>query len=175
MGRILGFPDTVDERAARTVAAGVVTIGATALATDQLWLAVPLAAGFAARVATGPRLSPLGLLATKVIVPRLSGPPRPVSGAPKRLAQAMGLTLSITAVVLGPVLGRRRAARAVLGMLVGAAGLEAAAGICLACRLYPVLVRAGLVPEASCSECADISDRLAPVPSTAAAGDLIEP
>jgi hypothetical protein len=156
---IIGFPDTVDERAARTVAGGVVTMAATAAATDRLWLTAPLAYGFAARVLTGPRLSPLGLLASRVVAPRLPGDARPVPGHPKRLAQGMGLTLSTTALVLGLVLGRRQAARAVLAVLVMAAGLEAFAGICLACKLYPLLVRAGLAPEAGCPECGDLSLR----------------
>jgi hypothetical protein len=158
---IIGFPATVDERAARTVAGGVVTMAATAAATDRLWLTAPLAYGFAARVLTGPRLSPLGLLASRVVAPRLPGDARPVPGHPKRLAQGMGLTLSTTALVLvlGLVLGRRQAARTVLAVLVMAAGLEAFAGVCLACKLYPLLVRAGLAPEAGCPEGRDISLR----------------
>ena len=159
MPSIIGFPDTVDERAARTVAAGVVTMAATAAATDQLWLTAPLVYGFAARVLTGPKLSPLGLLASRVVAPRLPGPDRPVPGQPKRLAQGMGLTMSASALVLGLVLGRRRAARLVLAVLVVAAGLEAFAGLCLACKLYPLLVRAGLASEAGCPECADLSAR----------------
>lgn len=159
MPAIIGFPDTVDERAARTVAGGVVAMAATAAATDRLWLTAPLAYGFAARVLTGPRLSPLGLVASRVVAPRLPGPDRPVAGPPKRLAQGMGLTLSATALALGLVLGRRQAARAVLAVLVVAAGLEAFAGLCLACQLYPLLVRAGLAPEAGCPECADLTLR----------------
>jgi hypothetical protein len=154
---IIGFPETVDERAARTVAGGVVTIAATALATDRLWLTAPLACGFAARVLTGPRLSPLGLLASRVVAPRLPGPERPVAGSPKRLAQGMGLAMSASAFLHGVVLGRRRAARAVLSVLVVAGGLEAFAGVCLACKLYPLLVKAGVAPEAGCPECSDLS------------------
>ena len=156
MAGLIGFPDTVDERAARTVAGGVVTMAATALISARLWLTAPLTYGFAARVLTGPRMSPLGQIATRVVVPRLGGPPRAVNGSPKRLAQGMGLAMSSTAMVLGLFAGRRRAARIVLAVLLGAAGLEAFAGICLACRLYPLLVRAGLVSETACPDCADI-------------------
>jgi hypothetical protein len=155
MTSLIGFPDTVDERAARVVAGGVVALGATSLLTDQPWLLAPLATGFAARVLAGPRFSPLARLATGVIVPRLPGPDRPVAGAPKRLAQGMGLALSLTSLVLAVGLGRRRAARVVLGVLLGAAGLESFAGICLACKLFPLLVRAGVVPESACADCAD--------------------
>src|SRR5581483_5599361 len=123
MAGLIGFPETVDERAARTVAGGVVLMTSAALASDQLWLTVPLAYGFAARVLTGPQLSPLGRLATQVVVPRLSGPPRPVSGSPKRLAQGTGFVLSSAACVLALVFHRRRAARTLLGALLAGASL----------------------------------------------------
>lgn len=158
MSSVIGFPDTVDERAARTVAGGVVALAATALVSDRLWLTGPLAYGFAARVLTGPKLSPLAQLATRVVVPRLSGPPRTVSGSPKRLAQGMGLSLSATAFLLGVVFDRRKAARVVLTILLGAAGLEAFAGVCLACKIFPLLVRAGLVSEKACRDCANVGD-----------------
>lgn len=154
MATLIGFPDTVDERAARTVAAGVVAMTATALVSDRLWLAAPIAYGFAARVLTGPTLSPLGQLATRVVVPRLGGEPRIVSGSPKRLAQGMGLGLSGSAFVLGVVLRQRRAAHITLTGLLAAASLEAFAGICLACKLFPYLVRVGIVSERTCPECA---------------------
>jgi len=159
MSSVIGFPRTVDERAARVVAGGVVTMTATSLATDQPWLMAPVAAGFAARVLTGPTLSPLGQLATRVVVPRLPGPPRPTPGAPKRLAQAMGLTMSVASLALAAG-GHRRASRAARLALVGAAGLEAFAGVCLACKMFPLLVRVGLASEADCPECANIWTRL---------------
>jgi hypothetical protein len=159
MTALIGFPDTVDERAARVVAGGVVAITTTSLLTDRPWLLAPVAAGFAARVATGPKLSPLARLATQVVVPRLSGPARPVPGPPKRLAQGMGLTMSVTSLALAR-LGRRRAARATLALLVGAAGLEAFAGICLACKLYPFLARVGLVSGDDCPDCVNPWARL---------------
>lgn len=153
---LIGFPETVDDRTARAVASGVVAMSATAVLADQLWLTVPLTYGFAARVLTGPKLSPLGQLATRVVVPRLPGTPRPVPGSPKRLAQGMGLCLSSTALVLGLVFGRRKAARAALTVLLAASSLEAFAGICLACKMFPLLVRAGLATEKTCPECANI-------------------
>lgn len=127
---------------------------------DQSWLMVPLTYGFAARVASGPRFSPLGQLATKVITPRLPGRHRLVPGPPKRLAQGMGLAMAGTATALHFGLGKPRAAKAVLGGLIFAAGLESAFGICLACRIFPYLARTGLVSEETCAECLDISGRL---------------
>jgi hypothetical protein len=68
---LIGFPDPVNEVSARLVAAGVVTMAVTALVLDWKWLAVPLAYGFIARVLTGPKLSPLGQLVTRVLTPAL--------------------------------------------------------------------------------------------------------
>jgi len=158
MTSVLGFPRTVNEKAARAVAAGVVALALVTAATGWLWLTIPLAYGFWARVLTGPRLSPLGLLATRVIAPRL-GEPRTVPGPPKRFAQAMGAAMSTAALVLGPILGLDTAATAVLLVLAGAASLEAFAGLCLGCEVFRLLMRAGIVPETVCAECADIWSR----------------
>ena len=97
---MFSFPNPVNEVAARVVAGGVVVLCVAAMALRQPWLLVPLAYGFWARVLTGPTLSPLGQLATRVIAPRLPAAPRPVAGPPKRFAQAMGVVFSTTAVVL---------------------------------------------------------------------------
>ena len=77
----------------------VVVLSITIILTGQPWLMFILAYGFLARVATGPKLSPMGLLATRVIAPRL-GTPKPVPGPPKRFAQTVGLGFSLTALVL---------------------------------------------------------------------------
>src|SRR3954451_21209935 len=92
----VGFPGLVNAKAARVVAGGGVVITATPLATGALWLSAVLAVGFALRVAAGPRYSPLGLLATKVVGPRL-GAPTLVAGPPKRFAQSVGLAFSVAA------------------------------------------------------------------------------
>src|SRR5271165_8010 len=97
---VFGFPNPVNEVAARVVAGGVVVLCALAMALDQPWLLVPLAYGFWARVLSGPTLSPLGQLATRVVTPRLGVAPRPVAGPPKRFAQAIGVAFSSAAVVL---------------------------------------------------------------------------
>jgi hypothetical protein len=159
MWKMLDFPNPVNETSARLVAGGVVAMAVTTVAADQPWLMFPLTYGFAARVLSGPRFSPLGLLATRVITPRIERDHKLVPGPPKRLAQAMGLAMSSTALVLHYRYGRRRAARRVLGVLIGAAGLEAFFGVCLACKMFPLLVKAGLVPEKSCEQCNDIWSR----------------
>ncbi len=154
----VGFPAVVNEKAARVVAAGVASTGALALATGWRWIVVVLVAGFALRVASGPRFSPLGLLATRVVAPRL-GPARIVPGPPKRFAQAVGLTLTAVAAVLGLGLGEVGAEQSLLALLVAFATLEAAVGFCAGCWAFGHLIRLGLVPEQTCAACADITTR----------------
>ncbi len=161
MAELFAFPHPVNETSARVVASGVVGMSVTAAALDQPWLMFPLAYGFAARLATGPTLSPLGQLATKVITPRIPVEHKFSPGPPKRLAQAMGLAMSGTALALHYRFRRPGAAKAVLGALIGAAGLEAGFGICLACKLFAVAMRAGLVPKSVCEDCNDIWARAA--------------
>jgi hypothetical protein len=156
VSRFFEFPNPVNETSARIVAAGVVAMAATALLADEPWVMLPLAYGFAARVAAGPKISPLGLVATRVITPRLAVRHRYSPGPPKRLAQAMGLAMSATAIGLHYGVRRPGAAKAVLGVLAGAASLEAVFGLCLGCKLFELAMRVGAVPESVCEECRDI-------------------
>jgi hypothetical protein len=158
LGEIFSFPNPVNEKAARTVAGGVLAIACLALARSWYWLLPVLAYGFLARVLTGPTFSPLGRLATRVIAPRL-GPERPVPGPPKRFAQATGATLTIVASVAALGFAADTLADVLLAALILAAGLESILGYCLGCRIFALLIRAGLVPESVCLECADISRR----------------
>ena len=153
----LSFPNPVNERAARVVAAGVAALSTLTIALQLRWLSLALAAGFLLRVLWGPRFSPLGLLATRVIAPRLPWAPRLVAAPPKRFAQAIGLTFAAAAGLLFYAFDLASAGYAVLGALLAAALLESALGICLGCRAFALLMRAGLVPDEVCERCADIT------------------
>jgi hypothetical protein len=153
--RLLGFPDPVNEVSARLVAAGVATMAVAAVVLDWRWLTVPLAYGFVARVLTGPKASPLGLVVTRVITPRLPVAPRLVPGPPKRFAQGIGVAFSVTALVLTAA-GVWGPAQVVLLLLTTAAVLEAAVGLCLGCQAFAVLMRLGVIPEEVCERCADL-------------------
>jgi hypothetical protein len=159
VGQFFAFPNPVNEKAARVVAGVVLVVSVVILTTGAYWLLVPLAYGFWARVLTGPTLSPLGWTAQNVVAPRL-GARKPVAGPPKRFAQGMGAAFSTAALVLALVVGNHAAADVVLGLLVVAAGLESIFAYCLGCKMFALLMRAGLVPESVCAECADISGRL---------------
>lgn len=165
MSSLFEFPNPVNEKAARTVAAVVLATVVLILLTTWYWLLIPLAYGFWARVLTGPTLSPLGWAAQNLIAPRL-GPKRPVSGPPKRFAQLMGAVMSSAALVLAVVAGDHSAADVVLILFLPAAGLESILGYCVGCKIFGLLMRAGLVPETVCAECADISLRLRSATST---------
>lgn len=153
MRELFSFPDPVNEVSARLVAGGVVALALATIVLDQPWLTAVLAYGFLARVLTGPTLSPLGQLVTKGLTPRLPFEARYVPGPPKRFAQGIGLAFSGTAAILALGLGEEGAAYVVLAVLVGAASLEAFAGICLGCKAFAVLMRLGVIPQDVCDRC----------------------
>ncbi len=150
---LFGFPHPVNETSARVVAGGVVSMVTATIAFDQPWILFPLTYGFAARVLTGPKLSPLGQIATRVVTPRLRVHHRFSPGPPKRLAQGMGLALSGSSLLLYYGFGRKRLAYGLLAALGVAATLESAAGVCLACKMFPTLMRFGIVPQDTCAKC----------------------
>lgn len=155
---VLSFPNPVNEKAARSVAALVVVLAVTVLVTGSPWLLALLALGFWARVASGPRFSVFGQLATRVIAPRL-GAPRLVPGPPKRFAQGIGAVLT-TGALAALLLGAPLLAWVLLGALVVAASLEAFLGLCLGCLIFGRLQRAGVIPAAVCEACNSVGRRV---------------
>lgn len=152
------FPNPVNETSARVVAGGVVLMAITALIAGQMWLTVPLFYGFLARVFYGPKFSPLGLLSTKVITPRIKRNHKMVPGPPKRFAQTIGLVVTSVALA-GFLLNAPTVTTISLVVLVFAASLEAIFGICLGCIMFGWLMRLGVIPEKICVECSNIHIR----------------
>jgi hypothetical protein len=150
---VFSFPDPVNEVSARLVAAGVVLMGAAAIAFQQRWLTAVIAYGFLARVLTGPTLSPLGQLVTRVITPRLRVAPKLVPGPPKRFAQGLGAALSVTAAVLALGLGLEAEAYVLLGLMVAFATLESVFAFCIGCQIFAALMRLGVIPDEICERC----------------------
>jgi Domain of unknown function (DUF4395) len=153
--KLFSFPNPVNEVSARLVAGGVLLMVVLTIAFDLRWATAVIAYGFVARVLTGPSLSPLGQLVTRVITPRLGLPERPVAGPPKRFAQGMGVAFSVTALIL-TILGEWTAAEVVLALLGCAALLESAFAVCLGCLTFGLLIRAGVIPDEVCERCNDI-------------------
>ncbi len=156
---LFSFPNPVNELSARLVAGGVLAMAVAAIVFGQFWLLVPLAYGFVARVLTGPTLSPLGQLVTKVITPRLALPAKRVPGPPKRFAQGIGATITVAAVIAYFGFGSSAAAYVLLGAIVVAATLESVFAFCLGCAIFGVLMRWGVIPGEVCERCNDIWGR----------------
>jgi hypothetical protein len=151
------FPTQVNANAARLVACGVVIMGVTYVTTGAWWILGLLLYGFTARALAGPRWSPLGRLA--VATAAHAWPPAPTAGAPKQFAQLIGVAFSASAVVAAAA-GQLTLSRVIIAALVGAASLEAAAGVCVGCAIWGRAHRAGLVAE-ECKDCEDITARTA--------------
>jgi hypothetical protein len=166
---VFSFPNPVNETSARLVAAGVVVQALLLLVFREWWLLVPLTFGFAARVATGPTLSPLGQFVTRVATPLLERSlqrrdpafsSRQMPGTPKRFAQSIGLAFTGAASIAW-LLGAPGVALVLVGMLALAATLEAVFAVCLGCIAYSAIW--------GCADCDDISDRLRRAVAEAAA------
>jgi hypothetical protein len=153
------FPNPVNDLVARTVAAGVLLQALAFLVTRWPLFLVTLAVGFVLRVLAGPRWSPLALLASRVIVPRLPFAPKMVPGPPKRFAQGIGATVT-TAAVVAWVAAAHWLSFALVGLIVVAATLESVFAICIGCRVFAGLMRIGIIPASVCADCADISTRV---------------
>ena len=161
MRRLFTFPNPVNEVSARLVAGGVVLLTLAILVLQQPWLIAVLAYGFVARVLTGPTLSPLGQLVTRILTPLVPTAPRMVPGPPKRFAQGIGATLSVAAAVAHFGFGATTTAYVLVGMITVAASLESVLGFCLGCRMFALLMRAGVIPAQVCEACNDLSLRRA--------------
>jgi hypothetical protein len=154
---LFAFPNPVNEYAARVTAGLVVLAALATAAAGSGWGLAAIAAGFWLRVLFGPRVSPLALLSTRIITPKL-GKVKLVPGPPKRFAQGLGAVVSSAALVLF-LAGAVPAAWAVLGLLIVAASLEAFLGFCLGCVVFGGLQRLRLIPDDVCEACNNISLR----------------
>ena len=157
---VLRFPNPVNEVSARLVAAGVVLM-TIALLGGQHWVLFPLAYGFVARLAAGPRFSPLGLLVTKVVTPRLPVEPKLVPGPPKRFAQGIGVVLSASALVSWAAFDNTALTLLLVATITIAATLESVFAYCLGCKAFALLMRVGIIPSEVCEACNDVSLRRA--------------
>jgi hypothetical protein len=156
MRDLFSFPNPVNETSARLVAGAVAVLCVVTIAFQQGWLLPVLAYGFLARVLTGPKLSPLGILATRVVTPRLNVTHRYSPGPAKRFAQAIGAVFTVTATLLWFGAGEHTAALALVGVVAVFASLEAALGLCVGCKAFYLGMRLGLVPPSVCEDCARV-------------------
>ncbi len=157
------FPRVVDDVTVRLIAAVVLVLALVALDLRQPWIYLVLAVDFTLRASLGPRASPLAQLVLRLIRPRVSTPPRPTPGPPKRFAAGIGAVLTSAAAVLW-LLGVATPVVLAIGVImIVFPALESIFGICVGCKIFGVLMKLGVIPEEICLECADISLRRPPV------------
>ncbi len=156
MRDLFSFPNPVNETSARLVAGAVAVLSVIAIAFQQGWLLPVLAYGFLARTLTGPKLSPLGLVATRVVTPRLHMSHRYSPGPPKRFAQSVGAAFTVAATLAWYAAGAHTAGLVLVGVVAVFASLEAAFGLCVGCRTFYLGMRMGLVPPHVCEDCARV-------------------
>ena len=154
MRGLFSFPNPVNETSARIVAGVVAVLAVLAIAFQQGWILPVLAYGFVARALTGPKLSPLAFVVTRLVTPRLRVNHRYSPGPAKRFAQTIGAVFTITAAFLWFAAGAHTAALALAGVIAVFATLESAFGFCVGCKAFYLGMRLGLVPPHVCEDCA---------------------
>ena len=153
MEKLFSFPNPVNDYAARSVAGVVLLLVIIFVITENELLLIFITYGFLARVLTGPTLSPIGLLATRVIVPILGSPTKLVPGPPKRFAQFVGLVFSASATVAIIAFDSPTSARYLMGVIGFFASLESILGFCAGCFVFGWLMKLKIIPESVCESC----------------------
>ncbi|WP_067861935.1 DUF4395 domain-containing protein [Nocardia shimofusensis] len=95
---------------------------------------------FAVGALTGPRKHPYGLIFGTLVAPRLGPVTETEPTPPLRFAQLLGFAFAAVS-LLGFVLGSTVVGAVFAGFALFAAFLNAAFGICLGCRIYPLVAR----------------------------------
>ena len=152
---IFSFPEIVNDYAARTVAGFIFTLAVFYIQTQNIYILIFITYGFLARVLTGPSLSPLALLVTKIIIPKIGNPQLECPGPPKRFAQTIGLVFSASALYLA-LNGSLQIALYVISILAVFALLESLLGFCAGCFVFKQMMTAGLIPQEICDRCNNI-------------------
>ena len=111
--------------------------------------------GFLARVTSGPKISPLALVVTKLLVPKLNFQEKLVPGPPKRFAQGVGLIFSLSTVVTF-LFGFVNFSIILISVLTLFACLEAFIGFCAGCKVFKILMYLKIIPEDVCERCSNL-------------------
>ena len=154
------FPELINEVAARLVAIGVLVLSSVVLflLIDKnnyvLFFLSILIYGFLARVSSGPKISPLALFVTKLLVPRLNFKEKLVPGPPKRFAQGIGLIFSLSTAITF-LINLNSISIILISTLILFAALEAFIGFCAGCKVFKLLMNIGLIPNDVCEKCSN--------------------
>ncbi|MFV0495561.1 DUF4395 domain-containing protein [Mycobacterium sp.] len=135
--------DVRGPRFAAWITTGVLAAALAVSAVSPVTAATILAAQaaiFAISAVRGPRNSPYGLIFAKLIAPRLGPVAEREPVQPLKFAQLVGLVFAVVGVV-GFGTGLWLLGVIATSFALFAAFLNAAFGICLGCRLYPLVAR----------------------------------
>lgn len=155
------FPEMINDVSARLVAFFVIIICSLLLISTinnqdfALYISIFLLYGFVARVTSGPKVSPIAILVTKIIAPRLSFQEKLLPGPPKRFAQFIGMIFSIS-IVTFTIFDLEILTMIFTSILIFFASLEAFLGFCFGCTVFKFLISKSLLPEDICERCNDI-------------------
>jgi hypothetical protein len=153
---IFSFPETINEYAARMVAGFIVLLAVLFLYTKSLFVLAFMVYGFLARIIAGPSLSPVALLVTKIIIPKIGNPYAECPGPPKRFAQFIGLIFTSSALYLA-LNNQPITAHLLIGILAIFAALESIMSFCAGCWFFKQMMKWGWIPLDVCEKCKDIS------------------
>lgn len=101
---------------------------------------------FALGATLGPRRSPYGTIYAKLVAPRVGPTTEKEPTAPLKFAQLVGFFFAVIGAI-GFLLGAGLLGAIATGFALFAALLNAAFGICLGCRIYPLVARFRKIPE----------------------------
>ena len=138
--------DQVDVRGPRFAAWGTTAVLIAALlasaVSSELAAAIlgVQAVVFAIGALRGPRRHPYGLIFANVVAPRLGPVTDREPAAPLRFAQGVGLLFAVAGTI-GFLAGAPLAGVVATAFALAAAFLNAAFGICLGCKVYPLAAR----------------------------------
>jgi hypothetical protein len=130
----------IDPRGPRFGALLTMVMFAVVLVTSNIWVLAVQGVVFGISALFGMRYSPYGLIYRRLVRPRL-GPPKELEAeAPPRFAQAIGLVISIVAII-GYGVGLRPLGIVAASMGLVAAVLNGVFGLCLGCELFLIIQR----------------------------------
>ena len=152
---IFSFPETINEYAARMVAGFIVILSLAYLYSHNIYLLAFMVYGFLARVMAGPSLSPIALLVTKILIPKIGNPYAECPGPPKRFAQFVGLVFTSSAFYF-VMRGQTTTAYLLIGILAIFASLESIMGFCAGCWFFKQMMKWGWIPQRVCEKCNEI-------------------
>ncbi len=132
-------PKSVNERVARLNGAFTTLIIVLFILTLNIYLMAFLAIDFLLRAIDRPGLSPLAIT-SRGVAKAFSFSPQMINAGPKLFAVRIGLLFSV-AIILLILSGAVQAIYILAGLLGVFSFLEAAFGICVACKIYPFVYR----------------------------------